>query len=416
MPYLPIDIFTKLVIICNMTYKAFKYRFYPTQEQEQNLVHTFGCVRYVYNRSLRYRTDQYYQHQNSIGYNQNIVLLPQWKKDPETQWLNDVSSVPLQYTVRNLQTEFKNFFQCKAKYPQFKSKHSNQSATYASNAFQYDAKTKTLKLAKHSEVLNIVWSRDFEGTPSTVTVSKTPSGKFYISVLVDVVTQQLPKTDKVIGIDVGIKHIVVTSDGVKVGNPKNTAKHAKRLAKYQRRMCKKQKGSKNHVKAKLKVAKVYEDICNRRKDFTHKLTTKLIKENQTICLETLLVKNMVKNPKLAKSISDANWGEFVRQLEYKAGWYGRTIVKIDKWYPSSKRCNCCGYILKELTLDIREWECPECHVVHDRDVNAALNIRAAGLAVIACGETGAGYSSDTITKLVSEKQESQSVKIGIPAL
>lgn len=369
-----------------MTFKAYKYRFYPTNEQEENLVHTFGCVRYVYNRSLRYRTDEYYQHQNSVGYNQNIVLLPIWKQEPETQWLNDVSSVPLQYAVRNLQTAFKNFFAGTGGYPTFKSKHGNQSATYTNNAFQWDAETETLKLAKQSTPLDIRWSRKLPGNPTTITVSKTPSGKYFISFLVDVQIDKLPVVPNVIGIDVGLKDLIVTSEGKKVPNPKNTKKHAKRLAKYQRRLCKKQKGSKNRIKARLKVAKVHEDISNCRKDFTHKLTTKLVKENQIICLETLSVKNMLKHPTLAKSIQDANWGEIGRQLEYKAGWYGRTIVKIDKWYPSSKRCNCCGYTLGSLALDVREWECPECHVLHDRDVNAAKNIRAAGLAVIACGE------------------------------
>jgi putative transposase len=193
--------------------------------------------------------------------------------------------------------------------------------------------------------------------------------------------------NSVVGIDVGIKDVVVTSEGMASGNPRNTAKHAARLAKYQKRLARKQKGSNNRRKAKLKVARVHAKIADRRRDFTHNLTTTLIRENQVICVENLAVKNMVKNPTLAKSINDANWGELVRQLEYKAGWYGRTVVAIDRWFPSSKRCSCCGYTIDKLDLATRQWACPECNTLHDRDVNAARNIKAAGLAVLACGET-----------------------------
>ena len=191
----------------------------------------------------------------------------------------------------------------------------------------------------------------------------------------------------IVGIDVGVKDVVVTSDGEASGNPRYTAKYAAKLAKYQKRLAKKQNGSKNRLKAKKKVARIHEKIANCRKDFTHKLTTTLINENQVICVENLAVKNMVKNPTLAKSISDANWGELVRQLEYKSGWYGRTVVAIDRWFPSSKRCSSCGYTLDKLDLATRQWACPECKTIHNRDVNAACNIKAAGLAVLACGET-----------------------------
>jgi len=368
-----------------MTYRAYRYRFYPTPEQERNLNQTFGCVRYVYNRSLRYRQDSWYERQENISYLQNSALLTAWKKEPECAWLNDVSSVPLQQTLRHLQTGYKNFFQGRAKYPNFKKKDGYQSAEYTTSAFKWEGET--LKLAKQSEPLAIRWSRRFEGKPTTVIVSRVPSGKYFVSFLVEESVALLPVVNSIVGIDVGVKDVVVTSDGETSGNPRYTAKYAAKLEKYQKRLAKKQKGSKNRLKAKKKVARIHEKIANCRKDFTHKLTTTLINENQVICVENLAVKNMVKNPALAKSISDANWGELVRQLEYKAGWYGRTVVAIDRWFPSSKRCSSCGYTLDKMDLSIRQWTCPECKTTHNRDINAACNIKAAGLAVLACGET-----------------------------
>ena len=219
-----------------------------------------------------------------------------------------------------------------------------------------------------------------------MTVSRDPAGRYFVSILVEEPIALLPVVNATIGIDVGIKDVVVTSEGVASGNPRHTAQYAARLAKYQRRLARKQKGSNNRRKAKLKVARVHAKITDCRKDFTHKLTTALIRENQVICVENLAVKNMVKNPTLAKAINDANWGELVRQLEYKAGWYGRTVVAIDRWFPSSKRCSCCGYTLDKLDLATRQWTCPACQTTHDRDVNAARNVKAAGLAVLACGE------------------------------
>lgn len=368
-----------------MSYRAYRYRFYPTPDQVVNLNQTFGCVRYVYNRSLRYRQDAWYERQENISYLQNSALLTGWKKEPEHLWLNEVSSVPLQQSLRHLQTAYRNFFQGRAKYPRFKKKDGCQSAEYTTSAFKWDGVS--LKLAKQAEPLNIRWSRRFSGKPTTVTVSRDPAGRYFVSLLVEETMALLPVVNATVGIDVGIKDVVVTSEGVVSGNPRHTAKHAVRLAKYQRRLARKQKGSKNRRKAKLKVARVHAKIADCRRDFTHKLTTTLIRENQTICVENLAVKNMVKNPTLAKSINDANWGELVRQLEYKADWYGRTVVAIDRWYPSSKRCSCCGYTLDQLDLATRQWTCPKCHTTHDRDVNAARNIKAAGLAVLACGET-----------------------------
>ena len=365
--------------------RAYRYRFYPTPDQALNLHRTFGCVRYAYNRALRYRQDAWYERHETISYPQSSALLTGWKKEPEHAWLNDVSSVPLQQSLRHLQTAYRSFFQGRAKYPTFKKKDGYQSAEYTASAFRWDGAS--LKLAKQAEPLDIRWSRRFAGTPTTATVSRDPAGRYFVSMLVEETMAPLPVANAVIGVDVGLKDIVVTSEGVASGNPRHTAKHAARLEKYQRRLARKQQGSSNRRKAKLKIARVHAKIADCRKDFTHKLTTALIRENQVICVENLAVKNLVKNPALAKSINDANWGEFVRQLEYKAGWRGRTVVAIDRWFPSGKRCSRCGYTLDKLDLATRRWTCPECNTTHDRDVNAARNIKAAGLAVLACGET-----------------------------
>jgi putative transposase len=349
-------------------------------------------VRFVFNKSLRYRQDAWYERKESTSYLKNSALLTEWKKEEEYQWLNDVSCVPLQQSLRHLQTSYSNFFKGRAKYPNFKNKDSKQSAEYTSSAFKWDGTN--LKLAKQSEPLNIRWSRKFTGRPTTITISKDKTNRYFVSILVEEEVKLLPVINSVVGVDLGIKDVVVLSDGTRSGNPKFTKKYEAKLAKYQRRLAKKQKGSNNRRKAKQKVARIYAKIADSRQDFTHKLTSKLIRENQVICIESLSVKNMVKNHKLAKAIQDVNWGELVRQLNYKANWYGRTLVAIDRWFPSSKRCSCCGYTLPRLDLGTRTWVCPECHSELDRDVNAALNIKAAGLAVLACGE-------DVIPTLVS---------------
>jgi putative transposase len=224
--------------------------------------------------------------------------------------------------------------------------------------------------------------------PSSVTISKDEAERYFISLLLEEEIKPLEVTSKMVGLDLGLKSMVITSDGQSYGNPRFFHKDEKKLAKAQRRHAKKKTGSKNRAKARVKVARLHKKIADRRKDYQHKLSTQIIRENQVVCVESLQVKNMVKNHTLAKAISDVGWSEFVRQLQYKASWYGRSLVKIDKWYPSSKRCSACGHILDSLTLDVRFWQCPECHSHHDRDINAAQNILAVGLTVAACGEAG----------------------------
>ncbi|MFL5704077.1 MAG: RNA-guided endonuclease InsQ/TnpB family protein [Ktedonobacteraceae bacterium] len=362
--------------------RAYNYRFYPTDEQRSILAHTFGCVRYVYNWGLHTRSAAYKIGQK-LYYNDLAALLPDLKR--EHPWLSDVSSVPLQQSLRHLDKGFKNFFEGRAKYPTFKKRQNAQSATYASNAFKWDGTA--LTLAKMNAPLDIHFHRDLpkHAKPSSVTISKDCANRYFVSILIEEKIEPLPVVNRHVGLDLGITSMVVLSTGESVGNPKFYAKEEKRLAKAQRRHAKKKKGSKNRNKARLKVARVHARIQDQRRDYQHKLSARIVRENQVMCVESLAVKNMVKNHKLAKAISDVGWGEFVRQLEYKSKWYGRTLIKIDRWCPSSKTCHACKHVLDSLTLDMREWVCPLCGVVHDRDTNAALNILAEGLSASACG-------------------------------
>ena len=366
--------------------RAYQYRCYPTNEQEQVLARTFGCVRFVYNWALRKKTDAYYQQGERLYYAHLSSALTEMKRREEVAWLNEVASVPLQQSLRHLDRAFLTFFEGRAQYPTFKTKRGDQSATYVGTAFRWDGTS--LTLAKMDAPLDIRWSRPLPDScnPTTVTISKDGAGRYFVSVLVEEDIAPLPVTPNMVGLDLGLKSMVITSDGHTYGNPRFFAKDEKKLATAQRRHAKKRKGSMNRDKARRKVARIHARIAERRRDYQHKLSTQIIRENQIVCIESLSVKNMVQNHCLAKSISDVGWGEFVRQLEYKAVWYGRTLVKIDKWYPSSKRCFDCGHVLETLSLDVRVWTCPECKVVHDRDINAARNILAAGLAVNACGE------------------------------
>jgi len=367
--------------------RAYKFRFYPTPEQELNLDKTFGCARFAYNYMLRLRTDAWMQRQERIGYHETSAALTALKKQPEYAWLNEVSSVPVQQSLRHLQSAFANFFAKRASYPQFKRKNGPQSAEYTTSAFKWDGST--LRIAKMDAALNIRFSRTIPKAAkvTTVTVSKDCSGRYFVSMLcTDEVQAKAPVSAKV-GIDLGLSHFAILSTGEKIAAPNTFRKNEEKLAKLQRKLAKKTKGSANRKKAKLKVAKLHAKIADSRKDFLHKLSTRLVNENQVIAIETLAVSNMQKNHNLAKSIADASWSEFVRQLEYKSLWYGRELVGIDRWYPSSKRCSDCGHTVKKMPLNVREWTCQECGTIHDRDINAARNVLAAGLAVSALGES-----------------------------
>ena len=367
--------------------RAYKFRFYPTPEQEENLVRTFGCARFAYNYMLRQRTDAWFQRQERVGYADTSTMLTALKKTPEHVWLNEVSSVPVQQSLRHLQTAFSNFFARRARYPAFKRKNDRQSAEYTTSAFKWDGKK--LRIAKMDVPLNIRFSRTIPKAAlvTTVTVSKDTANRFFVSMLCTDETGAKSQVTGRVGIDLGLTHFAILSTGEKVASPNRVRKNEAKLAKLQRRLSRKQKGSANRRKARLKVARLHVKIADSRRDFLHKLSTRLINENQVIAIESLAVSNMQKNRCLSKSISDASWAEFVRQLEYKASWNGRELIGIDRWYPNSKRCADCGHTVKAMPLKVREWTCPECGTIHDRDINAARNVLAAGLAVSAHGET-----------------------------
>ena len=381
-----------------MTEKAYRYRFYPTIEQENLLRRTMGCVRLVYNKALATRTEAWYERQERIDYKKTSSLLTNWKKTEELDFLNKVSCVPLQQCLRHLQKAFANFWGKRAKYPRFKKKRNGGSAEFTKSAFKYrDGK---LWLAKCQEPLNIVWSRLLpEGCkPSTVTVKLDPSGRWFVSLLVDDYTiATLPPTKKQVGIDAGVTSLISTSDGEKIANPKHFNRLYQKLKAAQKELSRKTKGSSNRQKARLKVAKIHAKIKDARTDFLHKLTTDLVRNNSLIAIEDLAVRNMVKNHKLARSISDAAWGEMFRQLEYKCEWYGRKLVKIDRFFPSSKRCNHCGFVVEKLPLSVRSWDCPNCKTTEiDRDINASKNVLAAGQAVLVCGATVRAEQSKSV--------------------
>ncbi|WP_151476227.1 RNA-guided endonuclease InsQ/TnpB family protein [Streptomyces albicerus] len=367
--------------------RAFKYRFYPTDAQAAELSRTFGCVRKVYNMALAARTEAWAR-QERVNYNQTSAMLTVWKKTDELAYLNEVSSVPLQQALRHLQSAFANFFAKRAKYPRFKSKRkSRASAEYTSSAFRFD--DGRLTLAKMAEPLQIVWSRPLPEavSPTTVTVSRDSAGRWFVCLLCeDPSVKPLATAGKAVGIDVGLDQLLTLSTGEKIANPRHERRDRERLAKAQQELSRKAKGDgANRRKAREKVAKIHARITDRRRDVLHKLTTRLVRENQTLVIEDLTVRNMVKNRGLARAISDAAWAQFRSMLEYKADWYGREVIAVDRFFPSSKLCSVCGTLQPEMPLNVRNWTCDNCGTCHDRDVNAAHNLLAAGLAVSVWG-------------------------------
>ncbi|MEO3776428.1 RNA-guided endonuclease TnpB family protein [Micromonospora sp. B11E3] len=362
--------------------RAFKYRFYPSPEQAEQLNRTFGCVRLVYNRALEARTRAWAVDRQRTTYVQTSAWLTEWKRSEELGFLNEVSSVPLQQTLRHLQAGFAAFWDKRARYPRFKSKRrSRASAEYTRSAFRW--RDGELTLAKMDAPLDIVWSRPLpEGAqPSTVTVSRDAAGRWFVSLLVeDPTVTPLPPVDAAVGVDAGIISLVTLSTGEKVSNPRHEGVDRRKLARAQRDLSRKEKGSRNRAKARVRVARIHARIADRRRDHLHKLSTRLVRENKAVVIEDLSVHIMVRNHCLARAISDAAWSELRRMLEYKAAWYGRAVVAVDRWYPSSKTCSACGRLHPAMPLSVRSWTCSGCGAEHDRDVNAARNILAAGLA------------------------------------
>ncbi|MFE9974360.1 RNA-guided endonuclease InsQ/TnpB family protein [Streptomyces hirsutus] len=392
--------------------RAYKYRFHPTDAQAAELSRTFGCVRKVYNLALQARTEAWTR-QERVNYNATSAMLTAWKKTEELAFLNEVSSVPLQQCLRHLQTAFANFFAKRARYPHFKSrKKSRASAEYTTSGFRF--RDGRLTLAKITEPLDIVWSRPLpEGArPSTVTVSRDAAGRWFVSMLVEETITPLAPSQERVGIDMGLASLLTLSTGEKITNPRHERRDRARLARAQKALARKEKGSGNRAKARLKVARIHARITDRRRDHLHKLSTRLVRENQTLVIEDLTVRNMVKNRRLARAVSDAAWTQFRSMLEYKAQWYGREVIAVDRFFPSSRLCSACGALQSRMPLHVRTWTC-RCGITHDRDVNAAKNLLAAGLAAAACGD-GVRPQRSTPGGQASMKQEPRRATAGIP--
>ena len=365
--------------------KAYKYRIYPNQAQEELLAKTFGCCRFVYNQTLAYRKEKYEKEKKSMSRTDcnnycNRELKPQY------EWLREVDKFALTNAIYNMDSAYHKFFKEHAGYPKFKSKHDSRKSyttNFTNGNISVDFDAGKIKLPKLKQV-RAKLHRKFTGQIRSATVTRVPSGKYFVSVLVETGHEPLPETEGKIGLDLGIKDICITSDGRKYGNPKTLSKMERKLVKLQRQLAHKEKGSSNYYKTKRQIALYHEKIVNTRKDYLHKLSHEIISENQVIVSENLQIKNMVKNHHLAKSISDVSWYELTRQLEYKSEWNGRKYIKIDTFYASSQLCSVCGYQNTDTKdLSVRKWICPKCGVRHDRDINAAKNILAEGLRQIA---------------------------------
>jgi putative transposase len=396
---------------------AYRCRAYPDEAQQAVLNRTFGCVRLVWNRTLAERHRRWHADRKGTSYAETDRALTAMKKDPDLAFLSEVSSVPLQQVLRHQYKAFQAFFERRARYPRFRSRRSRQSAHYTRSAFT--VRHGVLRLAKTDGPLRFTWSwPDVDVTrldPAMVIVSREPDGRWYMTFTIDASDPEpLPPTGHAVGVDLGVKDFAVTSDGERMPNPRHLDRKARNLARYQRHLARCQRGSMNRRKAAAKVARAHRKVRNARQDYLHHASTRLVRENDMIVIEDLNVSGMVRNRHLARVISDCGWGEFRRQLEYKCERYGRELAVTGRWYPSSKTCSACGHLLAELSLSARHWTCPACGTRHDRDVNAAKNILAAGRAVTACG-ADVGHSG--ISRVRSAvKQEPQPVTAGIPVL
>ncbi|MEV6714150.1 RNA-guided endonuclease TnpB family protein [Lentzea sp. NPDC051208] len=398
---------------------AYKCRAYPTPEQAAVFNRTFGCARLVWNKSLSARNERYRAEGAATSYKETDAALTSWKRTEELAFLSEVSCVPLQQTLRHQHTAFQNFFTGRARRPRFKSRHGRQSVHYTRSAFRL--RNGALTLAKTSSPLRFAWSFNHVDVavldPTMVVVSREQDGRWFVTFAVDIdAPAPAEPTGHAIGVDLGLTNLLVTSDGERRATPHQLERKIKNLARYQRRMARCRRGSRNRLKAKVRVAAAHRKVCNARRDFLHRTTARLVRAADTIAVEDLHVAGMIRNRNLARAISNAGWGELRRQLEYKCERAGRTLIVIDRWFPSSKKCSACAHVLVELTLSTRHWTCPGCRTRHDRDLNAAKNILAAGRAV-ARGDSGDACGADVRRQglalpLSAVKQETRAARRG----
>ncbi|MEQ8538306.1 MAG: RNA-guided endonuclease TnpB family protein [Coleofasciculus sp. D1-CHI-01] len=394
-----------------MRHQAVKVRLYPTTEQQEILAQHFGCARWWWNRALNLCIETYQATGKSLSQSALNKFLPKLKKQEDTEWLSECYSQVLQATTLNLVTAYRNFFERRAKYPRFKAKKNKQSIQYPQSVKVVDG---CLKFPGRVGVVKAKIHRPIEETIKTVTISMMPSGKYFASVLMELEGDKPPtNTDgKVAGIDLGLKDFAIVNDGVKTSkyaNPRHLAKPERNLKRKQRKLARKEKGSKSRDKARKLVARVHERVRNVRQDYLHKLSRKLVDENQVIVVESLNTKGMVRNHKLAKAISDVGWGMFVNFLSYKLEKEGKVLVEIDRWFPSSKLCSNCHYQVSEMPLEVRSWTCPSCGIHHDRDGNASANIRAEGIRILSVlGTRTAAGGGDVSPKLGRKSKLTQS--------
>lgn len=364
---------------------TYKFRLKPTKEQEIELNKHFGSVRFVYNYFLNQRKKEYLNNKQSLTYNDQSAFLTKLKKENDTSWLKDINSQSLQYSLKCLESAYQSFFNKRTQFPRFKSKKTKNSFTCPQFV---SVENNSLNIPKIKGI-KMIMDRKIKGKIKKATISKTSSGKFFVSILTEKIYNPVKKTNKSIGIDLGIKDFLVLSNGSKIKNHSFIKQYERKLKLHQQHLSRKNKGSKRYEKQRLKVAKIHEKISNSRMDLIHKTTLNLVKEFDTIYLEDLNVKGMMKNKSLSKAISDVSWSKFIETLNYKADWNDKEVVHIDRFFPSSKTCHHCGYINHNLTLKDRTWECSDCCEVLDRDINAAINIFNEG-----CRKNISGGTSD----------------------
>jgi len=387
--------------------KSYKVRIYPNNKQIELLDKHFGSVRFIYNYFLNIKNNEYKETGKNLSYYDLCNRLTSVKNNDDYLWLNDVNSQSLQWSIRFLDVAFNNFFNKRSKFPKFKKKSNEQSFKVPVNS-TFKLLDKKIIFPKFKEGIKYKGKIDLDNLLkfNSITITKTPSGKYYASLQGEFNYYPKEKNDNKIGLDLGIKDFLIADNGIKVDNPKYLKKSLKRLKYSQRQLSKKTKGSKNRNKQRINISKIYEKVTNKRNDFLHKLSSKIVNENQVICLEDLSVKNMVKNHKLAQSISDVSWSKFIDMLKYKSEWNDRQLVQINRFYPSSKSCSECHYINEGLTLKDREWNCPSCNTHHDRDINAAINILKQGINIL----SGSGTESDIKQKQVETLPLGESMK------